>query len=1586
MSGQENETQSLQTILDQFRAAARNNRDLGDKFERLIACYLLADPQYDFEHVWLWSEWPYRTGGDTGIDLVAQVRDTGEFWAIQCKFYLPDHYLAQSALDSFFQASGKRFAAGNREATFAARLVVVTTSNISKNADKAFAEQTIPTFKLTVEDLEASPVDWSRVEVSAHPKVPLIEPRDPRDDQKEAIAAITSGLANGGRGKAIMACGTGKTFTSLKAAEELVPAGGRILFLAPSIQLVSQALREWSNHAAERFHAFIVCSDSKVGQADEDFRAHDVAYPATTDAGKLATEAAKTGGNKRTIIFSTYQSISVVSKAQQHGLGAFDLIVCDEAHRTTGIDDGINQVSEFVKVHEDHHVQAHRRLYMTATPRIFADSAKSKADEKDALLYSMDNPAIYGEELYRISFGAAVEKGLLTDYKVLIVAVDEGKMAALANNVSAAFKVDERKAIDVDFAVKVVGSWKGLSKKGLYVVDSEGQPEPLEEDTQPMERAVAFSSSIKASRTITETFSQVTRIYEQSRADGRALEMVDCQFDHVDGSMNAQVRQKALNWLKQSPGEGECRILSNARCLSEGIDVPTLDSVIFFDTRDSIVDIVQAVGRVMRRAPGKNYGYIILPVAIPWDGVADYNTHVDNDKRFKAIWKVLKALRAHDERLVDEAVFRDRVKVTTEPSGDSENDGDRQGDLDLDYPDLPLGDLSEAVYSAIPKKLGDREYWSSWAGDIGKRASAIVGRINELLDSDPEAAEAFDVFLQGLRDTLNPGVERNAAVEMLAQHILTLPVFQALFSGSSFPEHNVVGKALEAMVAKLDRARIESETADLQRFYDSVRDRVALAKSDKSKQEIVRGLYDTFFQTAFKDLAKKLGVVYTPIPIVDFIVKSADAALKKHLGERLAGENVHILDPFAGTGTFLVRLIQSGLIPAESLAKKYAGSLHANEIVLLAYYIASINIETAYHGATGHAAPFDGMVLTDTFQISEPGDLVDKVVLPENNARIEQQLSQPITVIMGNPPYSVAQGDAKYENLDDRIGSTYASGQGSQNVRNLYDSYIRAFRWAADRIEDRGVVCFVTNGGWLDGNAMGGLRKHFRDDFSDLYILNLRGNARTKGEERRREKGNVFGEGSKAPVTVSILVKGADQSGPGRIHYHDIGGYLTAKEKLAILDEAEDIDGIDWETIQPNDHHDWINQRAEDFDTLMPIAGEGGIFETNQNGVITARDAWVSNYDEAFLAEKIRETIEFFNTQSQKLAGAYSSFVGSASDKAKDAGERVEKRNARIKWTRGLLKKVASAKRLSFDRALLVNWRNRPFCRSWLYYSSELNEYPAKRIWPTASSENLIIDLKTGDFGSGFFALVSSTIVSFPPSGGNQCFPLYHYIPREKATHDDLFDAPVDDGYVRREAISDDALAAFRAEYGTDDIDKTAIFYYVYGVLHSPAYIRKYRNNLKRELPRIPFAPDFTAFAGAGKALADLHLSYESVEPYELQEDTARLVLEDRDYVVKRMRYGTKANGNKDHSVIHYNDVITLRGIPQAAQRYVINGTPAIGWIMDQYRVTVDKDSGIRNDPNDWSEDPRYIIDLLKRIVTVSVETMRIVDSLPPIE
>lgn len=1598
---------SLFDILRQLRELSSDQRGKGRLFERLIASYLARDPQYSvlLEQVWLWDEWPDRWGPDMGIDIVAREQATGDYWAVQCKFFDQDHTVSKPDIDSFLSASGKQFETNDGRRQFARRIVVSSTDKWNRNAEKAIEGQTIPVSRISLSNLAESPIDWSEFNLKRPHLIKYRPKKTTRPHQDEAISAVIDGFKTSDRGKLIMACGTGKTFTALRLAESIVPkmkngGGGAILFLAPSISLVAQTLREWTAQANDPFHALVVCSDTKVGRDEEDLSIHDLAYPATTDAHKLSTAAKTLTDGRPVVVFSTYQSIQVVSDAQKADLKDFDLIICDEAHRTTGLTLPKVDPSDFVKVHCNSKVRGAKRLYMTATPRIYAEASKTKAHENEAVLYSMDEVDTFGPEFHRLGFGKAVERDLLSEYKVLIVAVEHEKMGAVANDYNKAYRLDEKKAIDINFATKIVGSWKGLSKARLVVVGEGGEQEALKEDTEPMRRAVAFSRSIKASEQVTEAFGKLVERYNEVHRPDDASDMVHCQLKHVDGTMNALKRFSALDWLKDNPGSGNCRILSNARCLSEGIDVPALDSVVFFDTRESIVDIVQSVGRVMRKAEGKKYGYIILPVCIPSKKIADYNNYIESDPQFRSIWKVIKALRAHDESLVDEAEFRRKIKVISGVEGPGKGRDNGGGDLPLDIPALPIGDISEAVYAAIPKKLGDREYWSEWAKSISGVAKRLIARIDAMIEDNPEVAKEFTKFVKGLQNTLNPSVSEKDAVEMLAQHILTMPVFQSLFADSDFPEHNAVGKALEAVVQKLDTGSVSSETIGLQRFYDHVQERVSLAKSDKSKQDVIRNLYDTFFKNAFPRMASRLGIVYTPVPIVDFILRGANAALSSHFGKSFSSEDVKILDPFAGTGTFLVRLIQSGLISPKALKQKYKDELHANELVLLAYYIATVNIETAFHSATGNYCSFKGMILIDTFQMGEDMDMVDRVVLPENNKRAEKQSEQPIQVIIGNPPYKAQQANQNDNNqnltypfLDGRIRDTYANKSGAQNKKNLYDSYIRAIRWASDRIENCGVVAYVTNGSFLEASNMDGLRLSLTEEFSHIYIFNLRGNQRTSGEESRREGGKIFGSGSRTTVAITIMVKDPSHTGSCQLRYHDIGDYLSRDDKLSIVNNATDLDSIPWRRLHPNAEGDWINQRDPAFINFVPLTvrekTEACIFDIGTSGVVTARDAWMNNFSREALEANMSGMTKVYNANRKRYRRAC---VGKTKSEYPDVKDIIDTDPRKISWSRSLMADIKRDREYIFEKSKIVRCLYRPFTPQRLYFSRDFIEcvYQQPRLFPTPRHQNMVICAAGSGANKAFSAFVTASVPDYELVSKGQCVPLYYYehtdSTRGKRTAEMFEDkAGVDaEGYVRRDAISNWGLTEFRRRYRDDNITKEDIFWYVYGILHSPEYKRRFATNLKKMTPRIPFASDFRAFGNAGRELGRWHLEYETVDPYPLEEDWKRFVMDDSDYRVSKMDFGNSDSG-KDRSVIVYNPSLTLKNIPQEAYGYVVNGKSALEWVMERYAVSTHKDSQIKNDPNDWSDDPRYIIDLVKRVVRVSLETVRIVSALPPL-
>ena len=702
---------SIHEVLGELRSVAYDERDKGARFEKLVQAFLRTEPQYQdlYDEVWLWQEYPRRNGRtDTGIDLVARERATGAFTAIQAKFFAPTTQVTKPMLDSFLAASSKNFE-GTPE--FSARLIVSTSDNWGKNAEEAVENQNPPVSRLRIQDLDESSIDWSQFSLAQPGELTKKPHKIPFPHQQKAIANVLAGFEQADRGKLIMACGTGKTYTSLNIVEQSVPAGGTVLFLVPSIALLSQTLKEWTIEAQRPLRSFAVCSDVSVGKrkTEEDTPVVDLAYPATTNPEKLTTKFALRPDDPDTItvIFSTYQSIDVVAQAQKAGLPEFDLIVCDEAHRTTGVTLSGEEESAFVRVHNQDYIRGKKRLYMTATPRIYADSSRSKAEEAGAVLTDMNNAEFFGEEFHRLGFGEAVQIGRLTDYKVLVLAVDESYISKRFQRLLA----DENNELTLDDAAKIVGCWNGLSKRALT-------QDEFALDPDPMKRAVAFARNIAESKKISELFEQVVaREIELIEEEEDSQNLVSVEAEHVDGTYNVLLRNQKLDWLKEDPGAGNARLLTNARCLSEGVDVPALDAVMFLNPRDSVVDVVQSVGRVMRKLEGKKYGYVILPIGVPAD--VDPATALSDNKKYKVVWQVLQALRAHDERFdaevnkIDLTKKTDKLQVGLIGKGGTKQDRESSeadyGSVTLDFPELDQ--WREAILAKIVEKVGERRYW-----------------------------------------------------------------------------------------------------------------------------------------------------------------------------------------------------------------------------------------------------------------------------------------------------------------------------------------------------------------------------------------------------------------------------------------------------------------------------------------------------------------------------------------------------------------------------------------------------------------------------------------------------------------------------------------------------------------------------------------------------------------------------------------------------------------------------------------------------------------------------------------------------------
>ena len=1738
---------AFEQILQRFEENTLTQRDKGTAFELLVRDVFSSVKPWSeqFAKVQTYADWAKEhpelavNARDTGIDLVAtnRVLEAGQnagvapqirihsrggvkglankvnpsFTAIQCKFFGRNSTIPKSQIDSFLAASDQ---------DCFTRRIFVCTGHLTDNARLELLNRSKPVESIGRSDLEEVNVDWSAF---LKTNQVTITKRKLRPYQQEALENVIEGFKTHNRGKLIMACGTGKTFTSLKIAERQINNNGLVLFLMPSLALLSQTLYDWKRQASAPMSAFAVCSDSKVGKSgDEDdfasyMRPTDLNFPATTDAKSLAQAVnaalerkALTHADGMTVIFSTYQSLDVIHQAQtDHQLPALDLIICDEAHRTAGgylvadrktvkktatamtaqldaevepvpmeaesmagagaapadtsansaepakrgrkprvrrgAESAVDDESNFTRIHDDEYIKGIKRLYMTATPKVYGEAAKQQESVGEAVLYSMDDEKVFGPVFSTLNFDHAVKLGCLVDYKVIILVGDKSML-----------QTDEQL---LDFsqyhAAKVIGTWKALNKYGVST--------ELSGDEQPMRRAVGFAQIIDSkgkydkagSKQFTQYFQNTVEHYREhikelslSDPNGRASEEfaylnehnLVCDCKHIDGSMDAITKGQLLDWLRADPEENHCKILFNVRCLSEGVDVPALDAVVFLSPRKSQVDVVQTVGRVMRTAPGKTRGYVIIPVVT--NDLEHPESIFDKNQSFDVVWQVLNALKSinpdHvlvdgatqkiDERIEVICVQNDQIKGKrpgpypprprpqgdpVKPTVDPGPDDKRRLIDDIEKVEQAIK-VEETIKSTIIKKLGRRKEWQDWAEDVAKICTEQVKAINKLLDAnqDPDFQAEFAKFCLDLNDSIGQHLDRADIIEMLAQHIVIKPVLDELFRSFPFTEQNPIARGLSDMLQKLDAEGLTKTNQDLRGFYQSVEFRMQNVTTLSDRQKVIVDLFDRFFKVAFPKQQDKLGIVYTPIEVVDFINHSVNDILKQEFGSSLGSQGVHIMDPFTGTGTFITRMMQSPeLIALQELEHKYRHELHAQEILPLAYYVASINIESVYHDLMGKdSTQYERnriVVLTDTFSETKKikharqGSFIEN--LEQDNAVQELQLE----VIVGNPPYSVGQEsqnddnqNASYPALEQRIAETYVEKAGKiSSKKSLYDSYIKAFRWASDRLDDQGVIAFVSNAGWIESSAASGLRRCLQQEFSSVYVYHLKGNARTSGEQRQKEGGNVFDVGSRAPIAITILVKNPQAQEQGKIYFSAVDDYLSREEKLGQLVDLGSILKAQLVEIHPDAHGDWLNQRRDDFAHFITVDGKKtdglAIFDNFSLGTFTSRDAWSYNANKNTIERNFRRCISFYNDQV---------------DEAKRLGDKFEccQDKQLIGWDRPQKRHVLQGKYYDDVKPeLIVTSLYRPFFKEFLYNDRAWVScvYQMPQLFPFNGAENLVIG--TASVGStSFSCLMSSNICDLHVlESGTQCFPRYFY---RKATKDfsglmdglDFDSEPkgeVINGYERVDAIRPEAVEHFKAAYPEEAaaIDVDAVFYYIYGILHSPDYRATYANNLQKELPRIPRVAtyaEFKAFEEAGRALSKLHVGYESVEPYTgCTFSYAKGVSSDNmDYRVYKLKYGKnpgkKGNAAKDKTVIVYNKDLTIRDIPQEVQEYVVNKKSALDWVVERCGVSVDKASQITNDYNKYAEemgDERYILNLILRVITVSLETVKIVKSLP---
>jgi predicted helicase len=1655
-------------VMTKYRTEARSEREKGDGFERLTIRFLKTYPVYDdrFSDVLQWQEFANSKGireSDSGIDIVVKTND-GEYWAVQVKFYQEGGHVAKADLDSFLATSGRSFRCSEETVSFSRRILVFTTDNWSSNAENSIKGQNPPVFRIPLTELRNADVDWGRLYEGFSGPEARPPKKEIRDYQQEAIDKAREVYKSHNRGKLILPCGCGKTFNALKIVESETGGRGLVLFLAPSIALVGQTLRAWSADATRPFYGFCVCSDPAISkgssrisdQEDEDsYGTVDLPLPVTTSPEEIAQylrKAARLHDKRLSVVFSTYQSAGAVSAGAKKAKTTFDVMVCDEAHRTTGLEElegGKENKTFFSKIHDDGFIPARKRLYMTATPRIYVGNALVQAEARGLRLFSMDDKAVYGEEIHRMFFSAAVEREYLSDYKVIVLTLgkEEGspELDAVLREVIAAEKAKGKNEIDTDYVTRFMGCLYAFSKR----MDTES--ELIKDiDPAPMRKVVAFCESIRKSRQISSFLdrfnkdAKLQRMYFSDITEEEKEKLVELSCRHVDGTMGAAERGGLMTWLEDSPKDGnECRILSNVFCLSEGVDVPSLDAVVFLSQKKSDIQIVQSVGRVMRRAPGKKFGYIVIPIVIP-QGIDPAST-LTNHSVWGVLWDVLKALKAHDDRfdsVVNKLRFNthkdDMLNVAGKPMKAKEGTGDPEDISRRESPDeyrdsksnlqemieaqAAVGGFRAALYAKAVKMTGSERDMEIWAAGVGEIAKSYIRRISDLISEDGEARSRFEAFVKELQRNINPSVDEEEVKRMLAQHAASMPVFEALFEGYSFAAHNPVSMSMQGVLDRILPSISGDTSQTISKAYQTEEGKVDLSRAKRfvqgidnaaGRQAIIVELYDKFFRKAFPDAVERLGIVYTPIEVVDFIIHSVAGVLEREFGRKISDENVHILDPFTGTGTFITRLILSDLL-GDSLDRKYRKELHANEIVLLAYYIASINIESAFDEKKGPGVqyvPFDGICLTDTFQLEEQDSsgLKFTEIMKLNNERVNAQKDTPIMVIIGNPPYSVGQKSENdnaqnqdYPSLDEKISTTYAANSNATLKKSLFDTYVKAFRWATDRIgkSQPGIVAYVTNAGWLDGNAMDGMRKCLAKDFSSIYVFNLRGDARTSGELRRKEKDNVFGQGTRTPVAVTVLVRNPAKKGPAEIFYSDIGDYLSRDDKLWITSTLHDIYNPDmgWVKIVPNKSGDWLNQRSEVFTNLIQIGDKDdkdnlkSFFAPYYSlGILSARDSWCYNFSQNSLKKNIENTIRFYNLQRKAFHAS-----PSGNDPERNVRDIVDNDSTQISWTRNLLTDLSKDKQICYKASNVVVSSYRPFIKQYLYYDRSLNEmvYQIPKLFPIPENQNQIICVSGIGVTKEFSAIMTNNIPDYELIGKSMCFPLYWY-EKEGEESRRLFSLGKDitkvvNGYIRHDGITDWIFAECRRRYGKEipRLSKGMIFHFVYGILHSPCYRETFSAELKKSLPRIPILPnaeDFLAFAVAGRALAKLHLGYETVKPCPAKVNG----IDAGHFQVEKMRFAKGTDGKPDRTVIQYNSFISVEEIPLNAYKYIVNGKSAIEWIMERNQIKTDKDSGIKNDPNDWANEhgePRYILDLLLRVITVSLETMRIIGELPKLD
>lgn len=1622
-----------------------NSQIQGAKLEKLIRIIIKAHPLGDeCVEVDTFQDYIYKmnkktrqhdSAKDQGIDLIGYDNNDNVI-PIQAKNYLKTNQIKREEVDKFFTEITTK---SNKYNWNPVTAWLVYNGVLNKKAEERLVEinnlKDTNIKKIAVQELlqkiyyQHKIHDLKEIYIEKWLESVTVEkiktPKTLRAYQTEALDKAVQYYKDYDRGHMVMACGTGKTLTSLVMIEKITPPNAMILFLVPTLDLMRQSIEVARNDIDFDFNGFAVCSDTSVvkrtAKKNDEIMLSNADLPINrvfssveqiNDYYHKITPPPKL--SQRIIVFSTYQSVDKIVEAQKDGFGVFDLVICDEAHRTVKFIDGKEnnkKEQNFVVVHDNEKLRAKKRLYMTATPKIFkGDVKKIKAtgEYDDLEFLDMSQEDVFGQQFFTYSFSQGVSENYLADFKVII-------LTFLADEYNTTYqqlkeKYDKlkykEKFIELDEFTKLYGVYKTLKSRHIKNAIN----------------FCRFAISGKAnSRLLTIVWEMLVEHIQQNQEDHDNFQI---DFRHVDGTMNSNLRRENIDALDKK--EQGCVVLSNARCLTEGVDVPSLDAVIFMQQRKSEIDIVQATGRVMRKTKEKHAGLVIVPVVASIIDNQKQEVEFDFEKTaFKKVGDILGALRSPNvkpelKQTVENHQLGDSwnnhlIEVTTEINEkkilailktrqqnlledkkplDTEtihsmNDYEaekvaKQLKIELTMENIQnlKNQIMDKVKSAVVKRVGTRSYWAVWSAE---KLPGIVKNVKNFLKYSYEANEKiWEQFIKQVQSYLNPAITKQDAINWAADSFITQPLFAILFPHSL--KHNPVVRIFSKLEDDLNlREKLSSEEVKLQNFYDNIRKEVATIETQQAKQNLLKMIYEKYLTAVYKEEAKNNGVVYTPIEVVDFMLKGVNYLLQTEFNNSSFNtENVKILEPFAGTGSFISRLLSEdlNLIAKDNLEYKYKNDIYANEIMLLPYYIASINVSETFNNRQNNNSylPYDNIIWTDTFELLDKNtnQAELKIAEDQNHKKIAKLKNEPINVIISNPPYSVsAKNKNIHKTITEIIAEKLTPKTKSKSKGVLQDSIIKALLFSIQKVkmsQENGVIAFILNNSFLVNNATDSLRNYLQNVFSKFYIIDLKGNARKTIQNKTLfsdEGESIFEEKMVGScVLLGIIKKQSYQLNSKNNAYYISCKKITERKKKLKWIAENSLETFKLEkvikSLSLDKNNDWFQKSAIWNNNMVPLnskiknINKNIILKITSNGIMLYNQNLFNNFSMNQLMQNVKKEIKQYKVALDKhLQSQINKYPVHLKNKLKSHKQPEE-----------------------FQKNYINVILNDPFCKKYCYYDIF---FPArlckfKEIFPQKTNYfNTVINFHITPFAVK--TIVNCHFLESLQKPNN--FPRFQYNLQDQNIS--LFNES------RESCVSNDARQIFFWEELQNNPEQDdIIFAYIYGFLHYDSYLKKYYNNfLKGEIPRV-YKPqhyaDFIKISNIGQQLLDLHTNYENQPMYE---DIIFLKgnweLDKTKYYIQKMKFAKNANNKIDKRTIIFNQYITITNIPLKIYDWTLSDVSAIEHVMKGYVL----DQKNKQNPNDFCAEinnPRYILELLLRVIYISLKTLELKKALPAYE